>query len=197
MIEVEQTYYSGACKHNPHATFSDVCDECFWYHQYRQHIKNMKIYPLRVWDYARVFSPDRDSLKSAREYNANMVLLCKRFKEDSLEHDYRQSLIFLNDLWYAMGYSNKKGKDATRNTPRSTPKFFLRDIVDLPRKGAKIICLHPDHNDRTPSMSLFVGRDGKERLHCYSCHATMDEVDVYAVQKGITKQEAWKELYFD
>ena len=44
--------------------------------------------------------------------------------------------------------------------------------------GHKIKCLSPDHDDRTPSMSLFEAEQGYPLIRCHGCGTTMDIFNV-------------------
>ncbi len=64
----------------------------------------------------------------------------------------------------------------------------LRESVPLDRVipemngHRKISCIHPDHDDRDPSMHVY-----SEHVHCYGCGWSGDVVDVWSVQKGLTR----------
>lgn len=47
----------------------------------------------------------------------------------------------------------------------------------------------PLHDDSTPSLSLYRGRDGKERWHCHGCDAGGDALDLEAALSGRTIKE--------
>lgn len=56
----------------------------------------------------------------------------------------------------------------------------ISEILDrhgVQRRGTKASCPSPDHEDRTPSASIFQGVRG-ERLYCHSCGWTGDVIDV-------------------
>lgn len=69
---------------------------------------------------------------------------------------------------------------------RSELRPRLRDYLE--RRGINtrkpFLCLHPDHADHNPSMSLFTGSDGVPRVKCFSCGAHGDVFDVAAWETG-------------
>jgi DNA primase len=42
----------------------------------------------------------------------------------------------------------------------------------------------PLHEDRTPSLSLYQGRDGRARWHCHGCGVGGDALDLEAALSG-------------
>lgn len=67
-----------------------------------------------------------------------------------------------------------------------------RAILDrlLPKGSSLFAC--PFREDRNPSCSLFVGRDGKYRLHDFSTGRTLKIVDIVATVLKISREEAVK-----
>lgn len=47
----------------------------------------------------------------------------------------------------------------------------------------------PLHEDRSPSLSLFTGRDGKERWKCHACDVGGDALDLEVALSGRTVSE--------
>ena len=59
------------------------------------------------------------------------------------------------------------------------------------RPDRKGLCLCPFHNDRRPSLKIYP--DGKG-VYCFTCGTGGDQVKVVARFKGISNEEAAKEL---
>ena len=62
----------------------------------------------------------------------------------------------------------------------------------LERHGIKVVgrtARCPFHDDRTPSLSLFTGRDGKPRWRCFACDMGGDALDLEARLSGRTIAE--------
>ena len=57
------------------------------------------------------------------------------------------------------------------------PNYLQEHGLDV-RNGHKIKCLNPEHNDRTPSMSMFETEDGYPLIRCHGCGTTMDIFNV-------------------
>ena len=56
----------------------------------------------------------------------------------------------------------------------------IEDVLDrhgVHRRGKMVRCIAPDHDDKTPSASIFEGVRG-ERLYCHGCGWTGDSIDV-------------------
>lgn len=53
------------------------------------------------------------------------------------------------------------------------PEYLKEHGLDV-MNGHKIKCLNPDHNDRTPSMSMFEAEEGYPLVRCHGCGTTMD-----------------------
>lgn len=75
----------------------------------------------------------------------------------------------------------------TRDQARLHVKSCISDY--LTEKGLPLrrpfLCLNPEHNDRSPSMSF----DQKnQRVHCFSCGASYDIFDLLSMDTGITDQ---------
>lgn len=47
----------------------------------------------------------------------------------------------------------------------------------------------PLHDDSTPSLSLYRGRDGRERWRCHGCDAGGDGLDLEAAIRGCSLRE--------
>jgi len=54
-------------------------------------------------------------------------------------------------------------------------------------RGRMAVC--PLHEDRTASLSLYRGRDGKERWKCHGCDQGGDALDLEAALSGRTIQD--------
>ena len=54
---------------------------------------------------------------------------------------------------------------------KKLPIYMSHHGYDLQRP---IKCINPEHDDRSPSMSVFTGDDGIPKLHCFSCGVSYD-----------------------
>ena len=45
-------------------------------------------------------------------------------------------------------------------------------------RGQNVRCPSPNHGDRHPSASVYIGRNSDERIHCFSCNFDGDVIDV-------------------
>lgn len=81
-----------------------------------------------------------------------------------------------------------------RNQAREEVKKYISDY--LRSKGLpvnkKFICLNPEHTEKNPSMSL---DPNTNKVHCFSCGATYDLIDLIKLQEGIDTAEAFKRAY--
>ena len=50
------------------------------------------------------------------------------------------------------------------------PEYLLDNGLDV-SNSRKILCINPDHDDRSPSMSIFYPREEEPVVHCFSCLA--------------------------
>lgn len=66
--------------------------------------------------------------------------------------------------------------------------------VDLKKNGHEFEACCPLHNDKTASFTIFVGKDGVERMHCFGCGAKGDVLDFVQKIKGVDLKEAIKIL---
>jgi DNA primase len=87
-----------------------------------------------------------------------------------------------------------KPRHYTRASRIETVRARLGTPADVLRRhghavrGSKALC--PFHDDRrTPNLSLFVGRDGKHRWHCFVCGFGGDAVDLEARLSGRSVSE--------
>ena len=51
--------------------------------------------------------------------------------------------------------------------------YLLEQGMDV-RNGRKILCINPEHEDRSPSMSVFDTEQGNPAVHCFSCGFSAD-----------------------
>ena len=51
---------------------------------------------------------------------------------------------------------------------------YLKEMGHDVTNGRKILCLNPEHDDNSPSMSVFEGQDGVPICHCFSCGYNLD-----------------------
>lgn len=66
--------------------------------------------------------------------------------------------------------------------------------VELRRNGREYEGCCPFHADRTPSFTLFTGRDGIQRFHCHGCGERGDVLDFLVKIESITLPEAARRL---
>jgi P4 family phage/plasmid primase-like protien len=62
--------------------------------------------------------------------------------------------------------------------------------VKLAKTGTGGEGLCPFHDEKTPSFNVFVGRDGKERYHCFGCGAQGDVLDFVMETRGVSFKDA-------
>lgn len=62
--------------------------------------------------------------------------------------------------------------------------------VDLEPDGREWVGCCPLHQERTPSFTIFTGKDGVERFQCFGCDAKGDVIDFTAQVKGVSTGEA-------
>ncbi len=62
--------------------------------------------------------------------------------------------------------------------------------VDLQEDGDEFIACCPIHGEKTPSFTIFEGRDRVWRWHCFGCGKHGDIVDFVESIKGVSKREA-------
>jgi DNA primase len=60
------------------------------------------------------------------------------------------------------------------------------------RDGKKFICLNPEHTDHTPSMEY---NPEKNNVHCFSCGATYDLIDLIGNETGLSGGPLFSEVY--
>jgi DNA primase len=67
--------------------------------------------------------------------------------------------------------------------------------LKLKQSGRSYFTLCPFHGERNASCSLVPNSDStKDSFKCFGCHARGDQIDFYALLKGITNKAAIKEL---
>ena len=66
--------------------------------------------------------------------------------------------------------------------------------VDLEPDGREWVGCCPLHNERTPSFTLFAGKDGIWRFQCFGCGEHGDVIDFIEKVKGVSTAEAIKIL---
>jgi DNA primase len=62
--------------------------------------------------------------------------------------------------------------------------------VKLKRDGGELIACCPLHAENTASFTIFNGRDGVERFHCFGCNERGDVLDFVQKIKGVNLPEA-------
>lgn len=66
--------------------------------------------------------------------------------------------------------------------------------VGLKKNGHEFIGCCPVHSEKTESFTIFTGKDGTERFHCFGCGAGGDVLDFVRAVKGCDLKEAIKIL---
>lgn len=66
--------------------------------------------------------------------------------------------------------------------------------VDMSHDGDEWLGCCPFHSERTPSFTVFTGKDGVERFHCFGCGQAGDVIDFTAKIKGVSTGEAIRML---
>jgi hypothetical protein len=64
----------------------------------------------------------------------------------------------------------------------------------LERDGGEYVCCCPFHSEETGSFTIFGGKDGVERFHCFGCGERGDVMDFVQKIKGVNLPEAIKIL---
>lgn len=80
--------------------------------------------------------------------------------------------------------------ECKREVKRMLPQYLENKGINIRRNFQ---CLNPDHHDNHPSMGLM---RGGERVHCLSCGATYDLIDLVGIDYGLNASEATK-MAFD
>jgi DNA primase len=62
--------------------------------------------------------------------------------------------------------------------------------VSLQKNGQEWEGLCPFHQETNPSFTIFTGKDGVERFHCFGCNERGDVVDFVEKLKGVSKRDA-------
>lgn len=62
--------------------------------------------------------------------------------------------------------------------------------IRLQKDGNEQIACCPFHEERTPSFTIFVGKDGVDRFNCFGCGAKGDVIDFVQQLKGVEWKEA-------
>lgn len=62
--------------------------------------------------------------------------------------------------------------------------------VQLKRDGNEFVALCPFHTEDTPSFTIYTGKDGIQRFHCFGCGERGDIIDFVERIKGVSKAEA-------
>ena len=75
--------------------------------------------------------------------------------------------------------------DAARARIGSPADVLHRHGVTVRHRMARC----PLHEDSTPSLSLYRGRDGRERWRCHGCDAGGDSLDLEAAIRGCSLRE--------
>lgn len=62
--------------------------------------------------------------------------------------------------------------------------------VALQKNGREWEACCPFHEENTPSFTIFTGKDGADRFHCFGCNERGDVVDFIKLLKGVDIREA-------
>jgi len=62
--------------------------------------------------------------------------------------------------------------------------------VDLQKNGREFEGCCPFHQENTPSFTIFTGKDGIERFHCFGCNERGDLIDFVKLIKGVDTKGA-------
>lgn len=62
------------------------------------------------------------------------------------------------------------------------------------RQPGGLIVLCPWHNDRNPSCSVTIGKDGTLRAHCFSCGESGDVLGLVAAVRGLDTQREFRRV---
>jgi hypothetical protein len=79
----------------------------------------------------------------------------------------------------------------------SLPAIAAQFGVDLAPNGNEFEACCPLHQERTPSFTIFPGKDGAWRFHCFGCGAKGDVIDFVSQVQGVTTAEAIRILNGD
>lgn len=69
-------------------------------------------------------------------------------------------------------------------------QIALNNGVVLQKNGHEWEGCCPFHQERTPSFTIFTGKDGAERFQCFGCNERGDVVDFIKLLKGVDTREA-------
>lgn len=76
----------------------------------------------------------------------------------------------------------------------SLVEVAARYLPDLKKQGSEYVCRCPLHNDSDPSFTIWRGRDGIERFHCFPCQSHGDVIDFMREMESIDAPEAVRRL---
>lgn len=72
----------------------------------------------------------------------------------------------------------------------SLPDLAMNNSVALQKNGQEWEGCCPFHQENTPSFTVFRGKDGIERFHCFGCNERGDVVDFVRLLKGVDIKDA-------
>lgn len=72
----------------------------------------------------------------------------------------------------------------------SVSDFAFQEGITLQKNGDEWEGCCPFHQEDTPSFTIFRGRDGVERFHCFGCGERGDIIDFVEKLKGLSKRDA-------
>lgn len=76
----------------------------------------------------------------------------------------------------------------------SVSDFAFQEGVVIQKNGDEWEGCCPFHQEDTPSFTIFTGKDGAERFHCFGCGERGDIIDFVEKLKGLGKRDAIKYL---
>lgn len=77
------------------------------------------------------------------------------------------------------------------------PSLLLAYGINLKKSGNEYVALCINHDDRNPSMSIYINGDGRHKAHCFSCGYHQGIVGVYCTLNGldVENKEHIKQAY--
>lgn len=79
----------------------------------------------------------------------------------------------------------------------SLPDIAVQFGAEIEKDGHEFVGLCPLHSEKTPSFTIFPGKDHVWRFHCFGCGACGDVIDFVAALKGVETGEAIRILRGD
>ena len=67
-----------------------------------------------------------------------------------------------------------KDLESVKRELKSKLPDYLKDLGLIKKHNSKFKCINPDHEDSSPSMSIYSLQDGTKIAHCFGCGASYD-----------------------